>query len=218
VTPSKPRRAGRPSQPIPREDLLSLARSAFAEGGYAGTSMGAIADQAGLRKASLFHHFPTKQALYLEVLGAIAGDLGRLVLEAGLDRGDFLQRLDRLGILVEEYLGSHPDAARLLLRELIDRGPFLRGPGKEMVQMTMGLTARFLQDGMDRGEIPSQDPRQLAVSIAGLHLTWYATSEVTSAFIDEDVFAPAQVRRRTAEVLRQVRLLCGAPPLPAAHP
>jgi TetR/AcrR family transcriptional regulator len=193
---------------------LSLARSAFAEGGFAGTSMSAIADQAGLRKASLFHHFPNKQELYLEVVGAIAGDLGRLVLDAGLEQGDFLQRLDRLGILVEEYLGTHPDAARLLLRELIDRGPFLRGPGKEVVQMTMGLTARFLQGGMDQGVIPSQDPRQLAVSIAGVHLTWYATSEVTSTFIDSDVFASAQVQQRTEAVLRQVRMLCGAPPAP----
>ncbi len=210
---SQPRRAGRPSQPIPREDLLSLARSAFAEGGYAGTSMAAIARQSGLRKASLFHHFPSKEQLYLEVLGSIAGDLGRLVLEAGLDRGDFLQRLDRLGLLVEDYLGAHPDAARLLLRELIDRGPFLRGPGKEMVQMTMGLTARFLQSGMDEGVIPHQDPRHLAVSIAGVHLTWYATSEVTSTLVDGDVFAPDQIRDRTRAVLRQVRLLCGAPDL-----
>ncbi len=213
---SNPRRAGRPSQPIPREDLLSLARSAFAEGGYAGTSMSAIADQAGLRKASLFHHFPNKEALYLEILGAISGDLGRLVLEAGLDHGDFLSRLDRLGALVEDYLGAHPDAARLLLRELIDRGPFLRGPGQEMVQMTMGLTARFLKGGMDAGIIPAQDPRQLAISIAGVHLTWYATSEVTSAYMDEDVFAPRQIRERTSAVLQQVRMLCGAPP--AGHP
>jgi len=37
-------------------------------GGYAGTSMGAIAERAGITRAVLYDHFASKQALYLWLL------------------------------------------------------------------------------------------------------------------------------------------------------
>ena len=61
---SPPRSVGRPKNPVSRQFLLEKAREAFAQEGFAGASMGDIAQRAGLRKSSLFHHFPSKEALY----------------------------------------------------------------------------------------------------------------------------------------------------------
>jgi len=58
------RRPGRPSNPVSRDQLIRLARQIFAQHGYAGASMSRIAEGAGIRKSSLFHHFATKEALY----------------------------------------------------------------------------------------------------------------------------------------------------------
>ena len=205
----KPRRPGRPRNPIPREKLLEIARAAFAEGGYVGTSMKVIAERAGIRKASLLHHFSSKQALYLEVLSGMVDDLGELISAADMDRGDHVDRLDRLGALVTEYLGAHPRAARLLLRELVASGPFLRGPGAQAVPITMAVTASFLEDGMKAGAFVRQDPRQLALSIAGLHLVYFATADIASELLGADVFTPDMLEQRAAELQAQVRRLCG---------
>lgn len=49
-------------------DIIERAVRAFAECGYEGTSIAAIADSAGLSKQNLMYYFPTKQALYQRVL------------------------------------------------------------------------------------------------------------------------------------------------------
>jgi len=175
----KRRGPGRPTNPIRRSDLLASARSCFARSGFAGTTMEAIATSAGLTKGALFYHFKSKQELYLAVVSEIIEDLGKLISGAGLDEGGFVDRLDRLGGLVVDYLGSHPDAAKLLVTELVRVGPFVTGPGGELVRATMEITAAFLQAGMDEGAFRRQDPKHLALTIAGVHLLYFAASEVT---------------------------------------
>jgi len=204
-----PRRAGRPQKPIAKDKLLSIARAVFAESGYAGASLNEIARRANLRKASLFHHFPSKETLYREVVGEVIGDLGRLVEDARLDRGSFRRRLDRLGELVIQYLGARRNTARLLLREVLDRGPYMRGEGSPVIQSTLEMIAAFLQSGMDEGSVERQDPQQLALSITGLHLLYFVASDVSSRFLGEDIFSEEMLRIRKSELISQVARLCG---------
>lgn len=211
------RKAGRPKNPVARTELLSLARTAFANKGYAGASMADIASHAGLRKASLFHHFRSKESLYLEVMSDISGELAQLVANAELSEGSYLERLDRLGILVVRYLGRHPSAARLAVRELVEVGPYYQGSGKDRVALSLRAVALFLQIGMDEGVIATDDPRHLASTIIALHLFHFAAAGATTTLLEQDVFTPAAIEARTRAVLAQVRRLCGVlPPRPPA--
>ncbi len=63
-------------------DILEQAVRLFAECGYEGSSVAAIAEQAGLSKQNLLYYFPTKQALYNRVLDD--------VLDQWLERMDLL--------------------------------------------------------------------------------------------------------------------------------
>ncbi len=206
---------GRPKDPISREALLEAARATFAEHGYAGASMSRIADAAGLRKASLFHHFAGKEALYLEVLSVTLGDLGGLVGEAALDAGPYADRMDRLGGLVTTYLGARPGAARILLREIMDGGPFAGGDGQAAVLSTLALIAGFLSAGMAEGAMPPQDPKQLALTICGIHLMWFAADTVVGPFAGASVYDPDLVAARADAVRTHVRAVCRLPDLTA---
>ncbi len=206
-----PRGPGRPKDPISRDTLLEAARGTFAEHGYAGASMSRIAEAAGLRKASLFHHFASKEALYLEVLSTTLGDLGQLVAAASLDEGDFAQRMDRLGVLVTRYLGSRPGAARILLREIMDGGPYAGGEGHGAVLGTLELIAAFLRSGMVEGAMPHQDPKHLALTICGVHLLWFAADTVVGPFNGGQVYDEALVAAREIAVQGHVRAVCGLP-------
>ena len=202
-----PRKVGRPRQPIPREHLLDAARAAFAASGFAGASMRDVASRAGVRKASLFYHFGSKEALYREVLGGVVSELRGYIGNALQQPGGFAERLDRLGALMVDYLGTHPGAARWLVREMVELGPYAAGPGRAAIQATLDATVAFLDAGMWAGAFRSCEPRQLALSIVGLHLFYFAADEIAGEAAGAPVFAPAAVEARRAAACEQVRAL-----------
>lgn len=61
----RPRSDGRP--PVHRDDILRAAQKLFSENGYSGTSIRALARALDIHATSIFHHFPTKEAI-LETL------------------------------------------------------------------------------------------------------------------------------------------------------
>ena len=57
-----------------REKLLDMAEKRFAERGFYGVSIAAIAEELGLTKQALLHHFGSKEKLYGAVLARISED------------------------------------------------------------------------------------------------------------------------------------------------
>jgi len=132
-----------------------------------------------------------------------------MVAEAAAGPGDFVDRLDRLSIVITEYLFEEPRAATLLYREVMDRGPFFAGPGGEVFRAILREAVTFLQAGIDAGELESTDPADTVMSICGLHLTYFAIHELSEAVHGEPVFTAEALKRRRREVTAQVRRLCG---------
>lgn len=58
-----------------RERILQAARACFAQYGYEATGTAEICRQAGLSKGAFYHHFPTKQAVFLELLNRWLAEL-----------------------------------------------------------------------------------------------------------------------------------------------
>lgn len=207
---SKPaRRAGRPRSPVPRETLIRAAVKAFADTGYAGASLDRIAEEAGIRKSSLLHRFGSKEALYLEALGTVLGSLGEMVADAARSAGSFGDRLDRLGAVISDYLSDEPRAARLLYREVMDRGPFFTGAGGLVFQQVLETAVSFLHAGTEEGTFDVPEPADAVISIVGIHLTYFATHELSEQVTGEEIFTAEARARRKAAVIVQVRRLCG---------
>jgi AcrR family transcriptional regulator len=71
-------------RPARRAAILQAAASAFAERGFADTSMDDVAAAAGITRLIVYRHFPSKEALYVAVLERVRDRLA----EEGAGRGE----------------------------------------------------------------------------------------------------------------------------------
>lgn len=123
------RRAGQAARST-RDVILDTAERHFAERGFDGVSVRAIAADAGLKnQASLYHHFRNKRDLYEAVLKRGIDPIIAVV--AASSGGAQLAELPRdavTGFLdsVVDYLLEHPYLPRLLQRASLDDSRYLR--------------------------------------------------------------------------------------------
>lgn len=64
------------------EQIVSVARRAFADDGFDATSVDGIVERAGMTKGALYHHFAGKRALFAAVYEAEQAAIGQAVLRA----------------------------------------------------------------------------------------------------------------------------------------
>ena len=103
-----------------REQLIASAQHLFAGRGFYGASIAAVAEELGLTKQALLHHFGSKEKLYGEVLQRLSGALLETTRQITASEMDPATQLEE--VVVAQYRGHmhDPDAARLIMRELLD--------------------------------------------------------------------------------------------------
>jgi AcrR family transcriptional regulator len=90
-----------------RQQLVRAAAAAFLAGGYDGTSMESVAEQAGVTRLIVYRHFESKEALYRAVLESVVDPLRR----------DYRPHdATAIAALLLNVARRHPDAFRLLWR------------------------------------------------------------------------------------------------------
>ena len=110
------------SVPDPRQSsgekaILDAAVELFSECGYDGVSMRQIAEAAGVSKSNIYHHFASKEALYLGILHGSAQHLSEIVEDLAEGGGDFQRRLRLFAEAHLEHLFANETTLRLVLRE-----------------------------------------------------------------------------------------------------
>ena len=103
-----------------REQFIAAAQQLFAERGFYGASIAAIATELGLTKQALLHHFGSKEKLYGAVLARISASMLEATADISVSDSSAAEQLEEL--VVAQYRGQieDPDAARLIMRELLD--------------------------------------------------------------------------------------------------
>ncbi len=194
-----------------KEEILEVATHLFAERGYEGTSMSDVAERVGIRKASLFYHFTTKDSLYEAVVDRLVKRLGLALEGVYGGTGTFAERLEAAADALTTALGQRPYAARLLLRESIGLGPALRGRSLEPMLAALEAGAAFVRAGQDAGEFLQGDAKQMVLTTLGAHVLPFALGELVERYVGTALFEAGFVAARRAEVCRAFRkMMCRA--------
>ena len=205
------REALAPRKRVTKEDVLREATRLFSEKGYDGLTMGELATRVGLRKASLFHHFPTKDALYERVLGILVEAVQDVVFDALASEGSILERLDTLSDALTAALGAHPHAARLLVGEAVHGGALMREILGSKVDKVLAAARDLVRAGQREGVFdPELDPTHVVLTVVGAHFLPFAMEEIVERFAGTPPAHPAFVGARTVAVREQMRRMLGA--------
>ncbi len=185
--------------------MLDAAEELFARRGFGGVGLAEVAERAGLGKASLFHHFPSKSQLYSAVMARVLTTLDDALVRALAEGGSPTQRLDRWVDTAIDAIAANPSYARLLVRVLVEDEELTPGlpEGKEAADAVrrIGATAvRLLREGMDAGEFRRARAGVVLQSIIGAVVHPLATGRFGEELAGGPLFAPEQLARRKLAV------------------
>ncbi|HYB98402.1 MAG TPA: TetR/AcrR family transcriptional regulator [Candidatus Limnocylindrales bacterium] len=199
-----------PRQQESRDKILDCAEPLFARRGFAGIGLAEVAEQAGLSKSSLFHHFASKAQLYAAVMARILDRIEADLVRALADGGSPVQRLERWLDVVNDVLAAHPTYARLLLRSLFEDDE-LNGalPEEQAVNATIeriiAAIDRLLREGIEAGVFRPVNVPHTVHSIIGMIVFHFASGELGEELLGSDPFSTSEVRRRKTEVKNLLR-------------
>jgi len=146
-----------------RPVIVRAATSLFAKRGVDATSMRDIADQAGVREAAIYRHFPGKEELAREIFlswyGWYTGELNRIVSGPGTTS----ERLR--GIVAHEFTAAteHSEAFVYFCDNELR---FVHQLPAEIMTVRRVLTS-FITAAQERGEVREGDPKLLADMLSG---------------------------------------------------
>jgi AcrR family transcriptional regulator len=173
-----------------RETILAVARRRFAERGFAGTSLAEIADEVGIRTPSLFHHFPSKLALYRAVLLDGFDDWIELMDETTADPGDGWPQVEHVLRTAFSFLGERPDFVRLARWEALDGGPVLAQELAAVLNPMFERAVGFLEREMQEGRVRRCDARLLVLTGYGAVLSYLSDAPMVGALLGHDPLSP----------------------------
>jgi AcrR family transcriptional regulator len=146
--------------PARRVHIVDAAMEAFALRGYDATSVGEIAQAAGVTRTVLYDHFQSKKELYLWLLERESAQLLDHVAARILAEGSRMERMRHAIDAFLSFVETHPLAWRLLSREAGDREiateqDRLRARNTEAIGEVLAadLSAAGIDPGSDRAEI-----------------------------------------------------------------
>ena len=172
-----------------RAGILATATDLFLSHGFAGTSMAALARAVGMQKASLYHHFASKEDLFiacvtegyeatvrkLEALRADPDltdpDRVRATMEE-LYRINLETSVGRMAPLISEVAQVIPSVAQAFHGGFITR--------------QYGIVTGMIEDGIARGSFDAVDPLGMQHLIFGPVVTLSLSREMTAQFPDRD--------------------------------
>jgi AcrR family transcriptional regulator len=148
-----------------RSALVASGRLLFGRAGFAATSVEDLAREAGVTTGALYHHFPTKAALFEAVFGLVHAELMAASGQAALQAGG---AVESLAAAFEAFLDKvlEPDVQRIIITD----APAVLGAARftELDERdAFAAIVAALRAAAAAGALRADDPQTLARLLLG---------------------------------------------------
>src|SRR5512134_991982 len=162
------------------ERIWDAARIEFSRRGYHGARVQGIARGASCNVALMYRHWPSKRALYLDILRTVwlssANEIARIVQHGGAGP-------DALVAAYVDAMMGDPMGAQILIREYLDGAPFL----SQLSSSDPALLEPVRRAASALGAVGGLDPVVAVVTVGGLAALVASTREAARPFVGEPI-------------------------------
>jgi TetR/AcrR family transcriptional regulator len=194
--------ATQPTESPSRARILETARREFADRGFDGARLAAIAREAGLSHPTLLYHFNSKADLYGSVIQSAVLDWA-VETEAAVSGA--LQGFDQVVSIIDAgfaFFATHGDFARILRREALEGGERLDAAITGWLRPFLDRAVGFLEREMQEGRLRPHDPLELMQICYGAVFTFFSDARFRARLLDCDPLSPEALTRHRDALTR----------------
>ena len=190
-----------------RQDILDAATEEFAEQGFSGARVDAIAARTRTTKRMIYYYFGSKEDLYLAVLEGAYRRIRRIEAELHLERFSPVDAVRRLIEFAFDYHENNPQFVQLINSENVNKAVFLSKSeklvslGASVVEILGRVIERGKAEEVFRAEV---SPVDLHMMISAFCFFRVSNRHTFGTLYDCDFFAPGprmQHRRMITEMI-----------------
>ncbi|HEY3710641.1 MAG TPA: TetR/AcrR family transcriptional regulator [Amycolatopsis sp.] len=148
-----------------RDAIVVAAMEQLAEHGYAGCSVAAVAERAGIAVGTVYRHFPTKAELVVRVFRQVVSREVEAVRAASERPGNATGRVVAVFETFAARALKAPRLAYALLAEPVDA--LIDAERLEFRRAFRDVVAEHVADGVRAGVLPAQDAKITAAALVG---------------------------------------------------
>lgn len=188
--------------------ILTAAEQVFAQHGYRGASVQAIAEAAELPKSNVLYYMGSKRGLYVRLLERMMARWNALLDDISVedDPAEVLEAFIRSKMQLSR---RHPEGSRLFAAEILGGAPFLQDYLRGEMRDWVNARARIFEQWAERGLMDPVDPVWL------IFLIWSATQHYADfeaqvlGITDKEVLSDDDLERITAFLTHVILKGCG---------
>jgi AcrR family transcriptional regulator len=151
-----------------RLQIIEVAARLFDERGYHDTSMETLAEAVGVRKASLYYYFASKDQLLAEIHHVMIDTVLIALRERRELDLDYTSQLRQLMIDIVELMENQPGYLRIAFEHFRELPADVRTEIARKRQLYRDYVVEVLQRGRSAGEFEFENPDLVALSILGM--------------------------------------------------